>query len=147
MATKAMWEVDPDTRSKVCRSHFIRHLPAIAPPSLYPSRSNGLYPYSGAYTNVILQLFEIQKTSSNDRCCDCGAPSPQWASPKFGVFICLSCAGVHRGLGVHISFVRSITMDAFKAQEIERMRLGGNKPWRDFFDDAETNKFAGIRSV
>jgi ADP-ribosylation factor GTPase-activating protein 1 len=38
-------------------------------------------------------------------------------------------------------------MDAFKAQEIERMRLGGNKPWRDFFDDAEANKMAGIRSV
>ncbi|RDL31467.1 Uncharacterized protein BP5553_09676 [Venustampulla echinocandica] len=35
-------------------------------------------------------------------------------------------------------------MDAFKAQEIERMRLGGNRPWRDFFDDAEANKFAGI---
>jgi hypothetical protein len=36
---------------------------------------------------------------------------------------------------------------SFKAQEIERMRLGGNKPWRDFFDDAEANKMAGIRSV
>jgi hypothetical protein len=36
-------------------------------------------------------------------------------------------------------------MDAFKAAEIERMRLGGNKPWRDFFDAAESNKMAGIR--
>jgi ADP-ribosylation factor GTPase-activating protein 1 len=36
-------------------------------------------------------------------------------------------------------------MDAFKAQEIERMRLGGNKPWRDFFDAAESNVMAGIR--
>ncbi|KAH6677581.1 putative ADP-ribosylation factor GTPase-activating protein GCS1 [Halenospora varia] len=105
MASKAMWEVDPETRSK---------------------------------------LLDIQKTNSNDRCCDCGAPSPQWASPKFGVFICLSCAGVHRGLGVHISFVRSITMDAFKQAEIERMRLAGNKPWRDFFDDHESNSMAGI---
>jgi ADP-ribosylation factor GTPase-activating protein 1 len=54
---------------------------------------------------------------------------------------------VHRGLGVHISFVRSITMDAFKAMEIERMRLGGNKPWRDFFEGAEGNQMAGIRYV
>jgi len=38
-------------------------------------------------------------------------------------------------------------MDAFKAQEIERMRLGGNKPWRDFFEEHESNKMAGIRSV
>lgn len=35
-------------------------------------------------------------------------------------------------------------MDAFKAREIEQMRLGGNKPWRDFFDNAEANKMAGI---
>lgn len=35
-------------------------------------------------------------------------------------------------------------MDAFKAQEIERMRLGGNKSWRDFFDQAEANQMAGI---
>jgi hypothetical protein len=48
---------------------------------------------------------------------------------------------------VHISFVRSITMDAFKSQEIERMRLGGNKPWRDYFEAAEANVSAGTRSV
>ena len=48
---------------------------------------------------------------------------------------------------MHISFVRSITMDAFKAQEIERMRLGGNKPWRDFFEAAEANVSEGVRSV
>lgn len=57
------------------------------------------------------------------------------ASPKFGIFICLNCAGTHRGLGVHISFVRSITMDAFKAGEIHRMEQGGNGPWKKFFDD------------
>ena len=57
------------------------------------------------------------------------------ASPKFGIFICLNCAGTHRGLGVHISFVRSITMDAFKIAEIQRMELGGNEPWKSFFDD------------
>ncbi|KAF4290656.1 hypothetical protein CNMCM8686_000848 [Aspergillus fumigatus] len=81
------------------------------------------------------KLLQISKTNGNDRCCDCGAPSPQWASPKFGTFICLNCAGTHRGLGVHISFVRSITMDAFKTSEILRMENGGNDPWKTFYDN------------
>lgn len=38
-------------------------------------------------------------------------------------------------------------MDAFKAQEIERMRLGGNKTWREFFDGHEATKMVGIRCV
>jgi len=51
---------------------------------------------------------------------------------------------VHRGLGVHISFVRSISMDAFKAAEIERMRLGGNENWRRFFEAHEDTKMRGL---
>ncbi|KAL4890110.1 ArfGap-domain-containing protein [Aspergillus ambiguus] len=80
------------------------------------------------------KLLHFSKSNGNDKCCDCGAPSPQWASPKFGTFICLNCAGTHRGLGVHISFVRSITMDAFKVSELQRMENGGNDPWKSFFD-------------
>lgn len=61
------------------------------------------------------------------------------ASPKLGIFMCLSCSGVHRGLGVHISFIRSITMDAFKGSELARMAAGGNKPFQDFFNAHPSN--------
>lgn len=39
---------------------------------------------------------------------------------------------------MHISFVRSVSMDAFKAIEIERMRLGGNERWREFYEQHES---------
>ncbi|KAF3103555.1 Zn finger-containing GTPase- Activating Protein for ARF [Orbilia oligospora] len=80
------------------------------------------------------KLLELQKKPGNGSCVDCDSPSPQWASPKFGIFLCLSCAGVHRGLGVHISFVRSITMDQFKTSEILRMTHGGNKALKEYFE-------------
>ena len=96
-----------------------------------------------AVLTAIIQLMLIQKTNRNDRCADCSAPSPQWASPKFGIFICLTCAGTHRGLGVHISFVRSISMDAFKTNEILRMEKGGNEPWKAFFNGHEATQMEG----
>ncbi|KAK4789471.1 hypothetical protein SAY86_016775 [Trapa natans] len=53
----------------------------------------------------------LQKVCGNDRCADCGAPEPDWASLNLGVLVCIECSGIHRNLGVHISKVRSLTLD------------------------------------
>ncbi|KAL6305797.1 ArfGap-domain-containing protein [Sparassis latifolia] len=68
----------------------------------------------------------------NKKCIDCSSPNPQWASLSFAVFLCLQCAGVHRGFGVHVSFVRSVSMDTWQEDQIKRMQLGGNAPFREF---------------
>ncbi|CAN0906102.1 ADP-ribosylation factor GTPase-activating protein AGD1 [Linum grandiflorum] len=53
----------------------------------------------------------LRRVAGNDRCADCGAPEPDWASLNLAVLICIECSGVHRNLGVHISKVRSLTLD------------------------------------
>ncbi|KAF9238760.1 ArfGap-domain-containing protein [Melanogaster broomeanus] len=69
---------------------------------------------------------------ANKTCVDCGNPNPQWASVSFAIFLCLQCAGIHRGFGVHISFVRSVSMDTWQSDQIKRMELGGNAPFKQF---------------
>jgi ADP-ribosylation factor GTPase-activating protein 1 len=37
----------------------------------------------------------------NNRCVECDALKPDWASLSYGTLFCLQCAGQHRGLGTY----------------------------------------------
>lgn len=71
-------------------------------------------------------LAVVKTLPGNDKCAECGQKQPQWASVSFGTVFCLECSGVHRSLGVHISFVRSIAMDSWTPAQLTIMKAGGN---------------------
>ena len=71
-------------------------------------------------------LRKVRNLPGNDRCCDCGAPHPEWASTTLSSLVCLNCAGTHRSLGIRKSRIRSLNMDSWDSSQISRMLAGGN---------------------
>ena len=68
---------------------------------------------------------------------------PRWASWNLGVFVCIRyaaalsiqksvivttcrCSGIHRGMGTHISRVKSVDLDAWTDEQLQSILRWGN---------------------
>lgn len=79
-------------------------------------------------------LEQIRSLPGNDICADCNSPNPKWASINIGITLCIECSGIHRSLGVHISKVRSITLDDWEPESIKLMTELGNRLVNDVYE-------------
>eukprot|EP00934_Nitzschia_sp_Nitz4_P004917 Nitzschia sp. Nitz4//scaffold18_size181773//166883//169362//NITZ4_001943-RA/size181773-augustus-gene-0.182-mRNA-1//-1//CDS//3329540095//4907//frame0 len=108
-----------------------------------------------ALAKIKKRLKAVVDKPENQFCCDCNDKRPTWASimvpppgvppehaEPIGAFCCFHCSGAHRRLGVHICFVRSVTLDEWKEKEVLAMELGGNDRINDAFEAKLTSKEA-----
>ncbi|ORD99903.1 YC8E [Hepatospora eriocheir] len=63
----------------------------------------------------------------NSKCAHCNKPSPSWASVTLGLFVCLTCAALHRKLGPTKSRIISLSLDNLNEYSLRRLYVGGNK--------------------
>ncbi|XP_029570169.1 arf-GAP with coiled-coil, ANK repeat and PH domain-containing protein 1 isoform X5 [Salmo trutta] len=66
------------------------------------------------------------QSPGNHRCCDCSEEEPRWASVNLGITMCIECSGIHRSLGVHLSKVRSLTLDSWDPEQLKLLCGLGN---------------------
>uniref|UniRef100_F7HLF3 ArfGAP with dual PH domains 1 n=1 Tax=Macaca mulatta TaxID=9544 RepID=F7HLF3_MACMU len=91
--------------------------------------------FSRAYctNNIRRKWKEFEKTLG---CAEEGHPSvgdPDWASYTLGVFICLSCSGIHRNIP-QVSKVKSVRLDAWDEAQVEFLASHGNDAARARFE-------------
>ncbi|OJD12840.1 hypothetical protein AJ78_06620 [Emergomyces pasteurianus Ep9510] len=74
-----------------------------------------------------LVIKNLLKLECNKTCADCKRNKhPRWASWNLGVFVCIRCSGIHRGMGTHISRVKSVDLDTWTDEQLQSVLKWGN---------------------
>ena len=77
-------------------------------------------------------LKQLYQDPNNSQCFDCDNQPAHWASVNNGIYLCLDCSGEHRGFGVAVSFIKSVTLDQWNENQVNLMKLGGNLRLKNF---------------
>ncbi|OQR67036.1 arf-GAP with coiled-coil [Tropilaelaps mercedesae] len=101
---------------------------------------NNAHNQNGAHVKRLTSSSALRTVPGNERCVDCGARDPEWASVNLGATLCIQCSGIHRSLGVHISKVRSLKLDSWEDDTVKIMeRLGNDSVNKIFAYEVDEN--------
>ena len=84
------------------------------------------------------ELNRLRKLPENRQCADCASEGTVWASVNLGVFLCLRCGSIHRGMGTHVSVPKGCTGTyLWGPDELASMRDIGNDRAREIYGGDE----------
>ncbi|KAH9819982.1 hypothetical protein DFH28DRAFT_886077 [Melampsora americana] len=115
-------EHSDETISEVINSLFTSTTTTDTNPTIEEEERNQLRIIKNAE-----RLNELSRLGGNEKCGECGKKPARWASFSIGIFLCIRCSGLHRGLGTHLSKVRSLDLDDWSDEQIKNMELVGNE--------------------
>ncbi|KAM3384945.1 hypothetical protein ACQJBY_009104 [Aegilops geniculata] len=131
----------PTTRQKQggerAREGARARIPAIPPPGRRIRRSamNEKASVSKELNARHKKILEgLLRLPENRECADCKSKGPRWASVNLGIFVCMQCSGIHRSLGVHISKVRSATLDTWLPEQVAFIQSMGNEKANGYWE-------------
>ncbi|KAI9093787.1 hypothetical protein DFS34DRAFT_630350 [Phlyctochytrium arcticum] len=77
-------------------------------------------------TNELMK--KVLAVPGNDRCADCGSQDDvEWVSCNLGIILCITCSGIHRGLGRHVSKMKSLGLDRWDQESGDILLELGNE--------------------
>ncbi|KAJ8679879.1 hypothetical protein QAD02_015666 [Eretmocerus hayati] len=83
--------------------------------------------------------------ASVDVCADCSCPEPSWASINRAILLCDECCSIHRSLGRHVSYIKSLTKGIWSTNMLNMVRTlndsGANSIWEHSLLDPSNSKF------
>lgn len=78
------------------------------------------------------EINDLLKIDGNNKCVDCQADNPTFASINNGAFVCETCATFHRALGPRRSLIKSLITDQLTPEDIALLKIGGNTRFLNF---------------
>ena len=80
-------------------------------------------------------IYELMNIEDNKKCLDCQAENPMFVSVNNAIFLCETCAKIHKRLGENISKIKSLISDELTSEDIAILKKGGNARYRNFIKE------------
>jgi ADP-ribosylation factor GTPase-activating protein 1 len=85
--------------------------------------------------SIVVKIINIEKIPAH------------WASLNNSIFLCMECSGIHRGYGVNISYVRSVTLNTLTNTQLKTLEIGGNKRLKEFLKQHRAPSYLSKKQI